>query len=105
MGIVEAAHIIPHSHEKSKDTIQNGIALCKNHHKMFDDGLLALDESLSVKVNYNRIEYLELIKLGYGSNEVLGLHGATLKLPINKDLHPLKENIKVANIIRGVDWE
>jgi putative restriction endonuclease len=37
-AIVDAAHIEPFA-ETQKDDIENGLALCKNAHWMFDEGL------------------------------------------------------------------
>ena len=51
---------------------------------MFDTGLLALSEDLTVKINHQRIDYLRTIKLGYGSDDIL-------KLPTDKHLYPLRE--------------
>ncbi|MDR3459617.1 MAG: HNH endonuclease [Verrucomicrobiae bacterium] len=40
-AIVDAAHIEPFS-ENQNDDIENGVALCKNAHWMFDEGLWAV---------------------------------------------------------------
>lgn len=40
-AIVDAAHIEPFA-ESQNDDIENGLALCKNAHWMFDDGLWSM---------------------------------------------------------------
>lgn len=105
LDVVEAAHIIPHSHDMATDTVQNGIALCANHHKMFDSGLLGLEEDLTLKVNWKRLNYLEALNLSSGSNEVKKMHGSNIFIPTRQELRPLRENILLANKIRGIDWE
>lgn len=39
--LLEAAHIKPVS-EGGKDVIENGILLCRNHHKMLDEGMIKI---------------------------------------------------------------
>lgn len=40
--VLEAAHIIPVS-DSGSDSVVNGICLCRNHHKLFDEGLLQIN--------------------------------------------------------------
>lgn len=40
LGLVEGAHIYPVSAPQSPDEIWNGIALCRNHHSVFDQHLV-----------------------------------------------------------------
>ena len=40
LGLVQAAHIIPHSIPESPNNVNNGLALCVEHHNLYDDGLL-----------------------------------------------------------------
>jgi putative restriction endonuclease len=51
--IVDAAHIEPWS-EKQNDDLSNGLALCKNAHWMFDEGLWSADNDLRVIVEPRR---------------------------------------------------
>lgn len=49
VALVEAAHI--HQFAKSKnDDITNGMALCRNHHWAFDQGLWSIDTSFEIVV-------------------------------------------------------
>ena len=47
---IEAAHIQWHS-AKGPDKIQNGMALCALHHKLFDRGVFTLSDQLNIKVS------------------------------------------------------
>ncbi|MBS6554456.1 MAG: HNH endonuclease, partial [Clostridium sp.] len=40
--ILEAAHIIP-VNSSGNDKVENGICLCRNHHRMFDEKLIELN--------------------------------------------------------------
>ena len=50
ISVLEAAHILPFSKYHSDD-IRNGLSLCKNHHWLFDRGLLTVDKRYRVKIS------------------------------------------------------
>jgi putative restriction endonuclease len=54
-SIVDAAHIEPWC-ETQNDDITNGLALSKNAHWMFDEGLWSADDNLRIVVNTNRFK-------------------------------------------------
>lgn len=58
LGIVEAAHIIPASEPNGVDEVWNGIALCPNHHRLFDSRLFVIDPDLVVHIDQERIDFL-----------------------------------------------
>jgi len=43
LEMVEAAHLWPAANPGSPDTLDNGICLCRNHHRAFDYGLIRID--------------------------------------------------------------
>lgn len=49
--ILEAAHIIPWTKARREDAFSptNGLLLCRNHHRLFDDGLLTVDGNMAIK--------------------------------------------------------
>lgn len=55
MNMVEACHIIPVGNDGT-DEIINGIALCHNHHKSFDSGLIVINEEYYIILSYSKIE-------------------------------------------------
>lgn len=55
--LVEAAHIVPVKSEGT-DELVNGVLLCRNHHKAYDSGLLAIDENYKIKLNKEYFKWL-----------------------------------------------
>jgi putative restriction endonuclease len=76
--ILDAAHIVPWSecNEDEKININNGILLCSNHHKMFDMGLIIIDQDYTIQVKQSL---------------TLKISGRKIKLPKDKYLYPSKE--------------
>jgi putative restriction endonuclease len=54
-SIVDAAHIEPWA-ETQNDDITNGLALSKNAHWMFDEGLWSVDDNLRIVVNAKKFK-------------------------------------------------
>lgn len=102
LELIEAAHIIPHSHEKGTDDVQNGICLCTLHHKAYDRSLIFFDEKFNIKINDKKMEYLEKIGRDSGFRKFQSLNFDKITLPKNHILKPNSSNIKLANLIRGI---
>ena len=80
---IEAAHIKWHAYS-GPDKLNNGIALCSLHHKLFDRGAFALDN------NYRLIPSKQLN--GPGIDQAIFRHAnQTIKLPRQVDDYPLME--------------
>ena len=105
LDIVEAAHIVPHSHESGTDEVQNGICLSPLHHKAYDSGLIYIDENYNIKLNEERVQYLEKIGKDGGLKKFLDLQYDQVTLPKLESYYPSKEYIRLANQIRGVTDE
>jgi putative restriction endonuclease len=58
LEVVEGAHIISVNEKGSSDDIWNGVALCRNHHKLFDARILRIRPNLQVWSDWSIIEYL-----------------------------------------------
>ncbi len=102
LELIEAAHIVPHSHEKGTDEIGNGISLCALHHTAYDRSLIYFDENFNILINDNKLEYLEKVGLDSGFRKFKALAFDKIKLPSNHTLHPNIGNIKLANQTRGI---
>lgn len=102
LEVIEAAHIIPHSHELGTDEVDNGISLCALHHTAYDRSLIYFDESLNIKINENKIEYLEKVGLDSGIRKFEKLSFDKILIPDNHLFRPNKGNIKIANQTRGI---
>jgi putative restriction endonuclease len=51
-SLLEAAHIIPHGKDAQRRLRpDNGLSLCRNHHKAFDEGYWTLRHDLSIELN------------------------------------------------------
>jgi len=86
-SIVDAAHI--HQFAKShNDDLQNGIALCKNAHCLFDLGLWSIDADYHVIVAKNAVD-----EDCPTQQSLASLHGRQLNLPRDQQLWPIESNL------------
>jgi len=102
LELIEAAHIVPHSHEKGTDDIYNGICLCSIHHTAYDRSLIYFDEEFNIIVNQKKIDYLQKVGLDSGFQKFHQLGYDKIQLPKNHIQRPFTENIKLGNTIRGI---
>lgn len=102
LDLIEAAHIVPHSHIKGTDEIGNGISLCVLHHTAYDRSLIYFDEDFKIIINDKKMEYLEKVGRDSGFRKFQVLSFPEIKLPNNHTLRPNPSNIKLANQIRGI---
>jgi len=102
LDLIEAAHIIPHAHKLSTDEIINGICLSPLHHKAYDAGLIYINEEYNIKINNDKVQYLEKIGKDGGLKKFSDLQYATMLLPKINSHKPSKKYIKIANKIRGI---
>ncbi|NUQ81212.1 MAG: HNH endonuclease [Bacteroidetes bacterium] len=80
--LLEAAHIQPYFDENSNH-VKNGLLLRVDLHKLYDNGLLYIDESFKIHISPEvKSEYYQK------------LNGTTIRLPENINLHPSKEALK-----------
>lgn len=63
LKLVDAAHIIPVSHDTSTDDTSNGIALSALYHRAYDKGLVTFNGKYQIIVN--KKEMAKLQKLGF----------------------------------------
>jgi putative restriction endonuclease len=102
LELIEAAHIIPISHELGTDEIENGISLCSLHHSAYDRSLIYFDDELNIILNESKIEYLEKVGLDSGIRKFERLAFDKVRLPDSHINHPNIGNIKIANQSRGI---
>ena len=93
----EAAHIIPHRNEDTRQTVQNGLALCPNHHIMYDKQLLTIDSEYRISVNHDMINELRREGLSGGIEEVEKLDGKQIVLPKDREALPSVEYLESHN--------
>lgn len=80
--LLEAAHIQPYFDENSNH-VKNGLLLRVDLHKLYDNGLLYIDESFKIHISPE-------VK----SEFYRKLNGTTIRLPENNNLYPSKEALK-----------
>jgi putative restriction endonuclease len=86
-SIVDAAHIHQFSDSRNNHPC-NGIALCKNAHWMFDQGLWSLDDNYKVIIALSKFH-----ESGNPSISLSGLEGKQIHLPIDQSYWPDKKYI------------
>ena len=70
LGLVQAAHIIPHSEPVCPDTVDNGLAMCIEHHRLYDDALLLPGPNQALIFNGERATYLRDTGQGRGLDDI-----------------------------------
>lgn len=88
LGLVQAAHIIPHSQPDSTDSVQNGLALCVEHHKFYDDGLLMPGPERKLVFSDKRATFLMAIDQGAGLEGIELFVNRGYSVPRESSLHP-----------------
>jgi putative restriction endonuclease len=66
LDIVEGAHIIPVREEGSADEVWNGVALCPNHHGLYDASAFVIRPDLNVRVDDDLVAYFRENNLDQG---------------------------------------
>jgi putative restriction endonuclease len=100
LELVEASHIIPVSHPRSNDSIKNGLCLCRNHHKAYDDGLILIFDDFKIDINEDRINYLRAEGLDGELDRFLENKRDVLLVPLNEELWPSKDYLRIGFDIR-----
>jgi putative restriction endonuclease len=91
LRLVQAAHIIPHSHDDSSDEVGNGLALCIEHHRLYDDGLLLIQPDGMIQISPDRVEHLENIGQDEGIKIVKKFDGKRIRMPADGANRPLDD--------------
>jgi putative restriction endonuclease len=101
LKLVQAAHIVPASHENGTDETKNGLALCALHHLAYDRSLITVTDNYSVILNSRRIEDLGQKHLLEGLDTFRNNLREMIILPPEYSQRPHAEYIRLANKIRG----
>lgn len=83
--LLDAAHILPDSHEGGLPRTSNGLSLCKIHHAAYDQNLMGIRPDHVVEINRDLLEERDGPMLRYGLQQ---MHGSTITLPRRKIEHP-----------------
>jgi putative restriction endonuclease len=93
LKLVDAAHIIPVTHPKSKDVVTNGMALCKLHHAAYDNALVGVRSDYTIVVNPERIDVLRGLNLVSGLEEFQAGLRPSIRHPAVHEVRPKPENL------------
>jgi putative restriction endonuclease len=86
-SIIDAAHIHQFADSRNND-IRNGIALCKNAHWLFDNGLWTIEDDYSVTVARG-----SFTEDSPDQKALSAYHGQKIRLPNNSAHHPDPVNL------------
>lgn len=100
LALVQAAHIVPHSEEDSPNTVQNGLALCIEHHRLYDDALLLPGPGQRLIFNQERAVYLRETEQGRGLDDIAALDGRRYIVPADPRLRPRDDYLERGVAIR-----
>jgi len=76
--LLEAAHILPDTHERGEPLVSNGLALCSLHHAAFDSHILGVRPDLVVEIRSDILEESDGPMLIYG---LQGFQGNRILVP------------------------
>lgn len=102
LRIVDAAHILPVGVEGSSDDVRNGIALSPTYHRAFDNGLIFLDENLSMRLNPVKELQLRTIRLDGGLPDFRTFLDKRIHLPPDRRQWPDSRIVLKANSFRRI---
>ena len=101
LGITEASHIIPHNQDDSNDDVKNGIALCPNHHSLYDDiKLFFIGNNGQIKINQEVVMFLRELKIDKWVGRTLKELGKGYRIPKNKKNAPSEKYIEISKKYR-----
>ncbi len=101
LRLVDAAHILPVSHEKSTDDTSNGIALSALYHRAYDKGLVTFNDQYEIILNSTRLMHLKEIGFDGGIEEFRKNLRPIIGVPASVTDRPNLNFIKEANKLRG----
>ncbi len=85
--VLDAAHIIPVA-EGGNDTYGNGLGLCPNCHRMYDKGLILVDENYNIYIHPLHAEELQFAGKADSLDRLRAQIRSQLWLPKKEELRP-----------------
>lgn len=73
LSLLDGAHIIPVHHPNGSDEVWNGLALCVNHHRLFDRRIILIDEQAYVRADQGTLDMLKALGKFGGYEEIIGV--------------------------------
>lgn len=91
-ALLEAAHIIPDSHQLGHAEVKNGICLSRLHHKAFDAMLIGIRPDHTIVVSEKLKSMNDGPVLEYGLKQIDGMK---IAIPKKEDLKPSSQYLEV----------
>jgi putative restriction endonuclease len=91
-NLLDAAHILPDSHELGRPVVSNGLALCKIHHAAYDKKIIGITPDYKVQVSSPVLKEIDGPMLKHGIQE---MHGVALHLPKAKSDYPNPDFLEI----------
>lgn len=88
--LLEAAHILPDSHERGLAVVSNGLSLCSIHHAAYDRNLLGVSPDYEVRIDADLLAETDGPMLLHGLQE---MHGRSITLPSRPVDRPDREGL------------
>jgi putative restriction endonuclease len=101
LKLVDAAHILPVSYDKSTDDTSNGIALSALYHRAFDRGLVTFNDKYQIIVNDKKLSVLKEIGFDGGMDKFLKDLRPVIHVPPATSDRPHVDFVNQANKMRG----
>jgi len=101
LKLVDAAHILPVSHDSSSDDTANGIALSALYHRAYDRGIVTFNEQYQTVVNTSEMQKLKEIGFDGGMAKFIKDLRPIINVPPTITDRPNINFIKEANLLRG----
>lgn len=83
--LLDAAHILPDSHELGRPVVTNGLSMCKIHHSAYDNNFLGIDPDYTIHINQDLLDERDGPMLKHGLQE---MHGSRMTLPRAAQSYP-----------------
>lgn len=91
--LLDAAHIVPDSHELGVPKVSNGLALCKIHHAALDQKFIGITPDYKVDVDKDLLAEIDGPMLKHGIQE---MNGITIQVPKVKDERPDRKLLELS---------
>jgi len=88
--LLDAAHIIPDSHEDGLPIVPNGLSLCKIHHSAFDQNIFGITPDYSLDVREDILAEVDGPMLEVG---LKAINGQSIILPKSKKDYPDRDRL------------
>jgi putative restriction endonuclease len=83
--LLDAAHILPDTHERGLPVVTNGLSLCKIHHAAFDNNIVGIRPDLVVEIRPAVLLEHDGPMLKHGLQE---MNGSVITVPQQRSLQP-----------------